>query len=262
MHPPRIQTVRQLVHLHIAIAQILNESLDHVAAARIHVFQVEQLNDRIVEVLGTLIGKVLGKGRESARKWWTEEQGYAYQPKPLSPRQDLTLADDKPTYVDSVHCSCFAADTPVFTLAGPRPIQSLKIGDQVLSQDPQTGALSYQPVVAALHNKPAMVLNIKLGVDIIKATDIHRFWKAGCGWVMARDLKPGDRLRSLAGIAEVTALESGRVQPVFNLKVLAGQSYFAGGQNLLVHDASLVEPVTEPFDAVPDFTTVARRDSP
>lgn len=100
--------------------------------------------------------------------------------------QDWTLGEDKPTYTDSVHSSCFAADTPVLTLAGPMPIQMVKIGDQVLSQDPKTGALKYQPVIEALHNKPAMVLKIRLGNDTIKATGIHRFWKTGQGWIKCR----------------------------------------------------------------------------
>jgi hypothetical protein len=41
-----------------------------------------------------------------------------------------------------------------------------------------------------------------------------------------------------------------RVQPVFNLTVLNGHSYFAGSRKLLVHDSSPVEPVIGPFDAV------------
>ena len=50
------------------------------------------------------------------------------------------------------------------------------------------------------------------------ATGIHRLWKAGQGWVMARDLKAGDRLRTIGGIAEVRSVEPDRVQPVFNLQ--------------------------------------------
>ncbi len=250
------QTRRQAIDLAAAVNQILSESADHVAAARLHVLEVGQLNARIVAVLGAAIGKDLGKDREAARKWWTEERGYAYQAPAPSARQDWTFDEDRPTYVDSVHSSCFAADTPVQALDGPRPIQSLQIGDQVLSQDTRSGALSYQPVVAALHNKPAMVIKIKLGHDVIKATEIHRFWKAGSGWVMARDVQPGDRLRSLAGSVEVSAVERGLVQPVFNLKVQNGQTYFAGERKLLVHDSSAVDPVREPFDAVPVLAAV------
>ncbi len=255
------QTRRQANDLAAAVNQILQESADQVAAARLHVLQVGQLNARIVEVLGGAIGRDLGKDREAARKWWTEEQGYAYHAPAPSARQDWTLDDDNPTYFfGSVHSSCFAVDTPVLAIDGPKPIQSLQVGDQVLVQDPQTGALSYQPVMEALHNKPAMLIKIKAGTDVIKATGIHRFWKAGSGWVMARDVRAGDRLRSLEGVVEVTSVEGGRVQPVFNLRVRNGQTYFAGERKLLVHDSSLVESVQEPFDAVPYLGTVAKSD--
>jgi hypothetical protein len=257
----RTQMRRQAVDLIGAVTQILRESAGLVAAARLHVSQVGEFNQRVVQVLSAVIGKDLGRDREAARKWWTEERGYAYEAPPPEARQDWTASDYKPIYMDIQHTSCFAADTPVFTLAGPRPIQSLAIGDQVLSQDPETGALNYQAVVAALHNPPAMVYKIKLGQDVIKATDIHRFWKAGSGWVMARDLKPGDRLRALSGVVEVTTVEGGRVQPVFNLKVASGQTYFAGARNLLVHDSSLVEQVTNPFDAVADLAAPASPDA-
>ena len=73
------QTKRQAIDLTAAVTQILSESADHVAAARLHVLEVGQLNARIVAVLGAAIGKDLGKDREAARKWWTEERGYAYQ---------------------------------------------------------------------------------------------------------------------------------------------------------------------------------------
>ncbi len=247
------QTKRQAMDLAAAVQQILHESEPDVTAARLQSIQVGEFNARVVQVLGAAIGKDLGIDREAARKWWTEEQGYAYEKKARPQRQDWTFSEDKPTYIDSVHSSCFAAGTPVMTQSGPRPIESLKIGDQVLSQDTGTGTLSFEPVVAALHNQPAMVFHIELGQDVIKATDIHRFWKAGTGWVMARDLKPGDRLRAIGGVAEVTAVAMGRVQPVFNLKVKDAQTYFAGGPNLLVHDSSLVEPVYSPFDAVPQL---------
>ena len=63
-------------------------------------------------------------------------------------------------------------------------------GEAVLTQNTTTGAhLSYQPVVVAYHNPPNATFRIDLGNDSIVATGIHRFWKAGHGWVMARELK-------------------------------------------------------------------------
>ena len=136
----QLQTRRQANDLVAVVDAIIRDSVGDVAAAQLHVRQIQQLNERIVVVLGAIVGKSLGTDRESARKWWTEERGYVYQAKRPFERQDWTLGEDKPTYTDSVHSSCFAADTPVLTLAGPMPIQMVKIGDQVLSQDPKTGA--------------------------------------------------------------------------------------------------------------------------
>ena len=69
----------------------------------------------------------------------------------------------------------------------------------------------------------------RLGGESVVATGIHRFWKAGQGWVMARDLKPGDVLRTLGGTVRVGSVETEAVQPVFNLEVADGQSFFVGG---------------------------------
>jgi hypothetical protein len=68
---------------------------------------------------------------------------------------------------------------------------------------------------------------------------------------MARDLKPGDTLRALGGVAEVKNIKRGPVEPVYNLKVMQAQSFFVGDRGMLVHDNSPVEPVSQPFDLVP-----------
>ena len=124
------------------------------------------------------------------------------------------------------------------------------------------GRLSYQPVLAVFHNPPAPTLRVSLGDESIVATGIHRFWKAGHGWAMARDLKAGDTIRTLGGAARVTAVESDETQPVFNLEVAEGGSFFVGQQGALVHDNSRVHPTPEPFDAAPDLAAVAPSASP
>ena len=109
-------------------------------------------------------------------------------------------------------------------------------------------------MIAALHNKPNTVLEIDLDQDRIRATNIHRFWKAGHGWVMARDLKAGDVVRSLGGVARVKVIKPAGIEPVYNLKVMLAESYFVGDRGLLVHDNSEVRPVLRPFDAAPELT--------
>jgi hypothetical protein len=264
---PRImqQRARQLVDLVASINTIRGESAAGVLAAREHLREVERWNSRIIATLSEAVGRDLGSDPEAWRRWRAEERGYAYQPPPRRPRQDLTLDDAKPAYFENVHLSCFAAGTPVRTLTGPRPIESLDIGDQVLTQDPHSGALSFRPVVAAVHNKPDKVYKIDLGEEPIRATAIHRFWKAGKGWVRASDLQPGDRIRSVGGVATVKAVAPADIEPVYNLTVLQAESFFVGSQGLLVHDNSEVVPVGKPFDAAPELsaprTLVTKREA-
>jgi intein/homing endonuclease len=100
------------------------------------------------------------------------------------------------------------------------------------------------------HNRPAPTLKVRLdGNKTIVATPIHRFWKVGKGWKMARELEPGDLLRINNGTAYVAAIDDDKVQPVFNLEVSVNHSFFAGDVGALVHDDSLVNTVFTPFDA-------------
>jgi hypothetical protein len=245
----------QIAQAMASVQQIVNVSqqqLDNsVQAVETMNAEIRQVNARTLPVLTEVTGQDLGESSEAWQAWWTDQRGYAYK---------SATPENKPTYTTfvenpyvPVHNACFAAGTPVQTLGGSRPIESIRIGDRVLTQDPKTGGLSFVPVVAVFHNEPAPTLRLTLGEETIVATGIHRFWKAGEGWMMARDLKTGDALRRLSGVSSVTSVESDRVQPVFNLQVAEGVSFFVGQQGMLVHDNSLVQPVPKPFDAAPEL---------
>jgi hypothetical protein len=220
---------------------------------------IRELNDRVLPVARTVTGQDFGTDRDAWLGWWNDQLGYAYQ----SPR-----TQPKPTYTDVVtytvnpppaHSACFAAGSPVHTIDGPRAIETLVVGDRVLSQDTTTGALSFQPIVAVHHNQPSATLKLRLGGETIVATGIHRFWKAGKGWTMARDLKPGDIVRTIGGTARLESVESDRVQPVFNLDVAQNRNFFVARQGCLVYDFSVVQPVLAPFDGTPDLASLASK---
>ena len=193
---------------------------------------VDRKNVKVSRALRELTDQVIDdpdpvRAREDWRVWWGEEQGYPYSPG--APRRRRTVERVASTVIFwSGRHSCFAAGTPVRTLLGMRPIESVQVGDQVLAQDVTTGALSFEPVVALHHNPPKPTLRIDLGDEAIVATPIHRFWKAGQGWAMARDLKPGDTIRRLGGTARVVSVSEEKVQPVFNLDVAQSRSFFVG----------------------------------
>jgi hypothetical protein len=218
---------------------------------------IRTMNDRVLPIVKTATGQDLGTDRDAWLKWWNDELGYAYQ----SP-----TTEEKPTYTELVtypmnitppHCSCFAAGTSVQTIDGARAIEKLSVGDQVLTQNTTTGALSFQPVLVVHHNPPSPTLKLRIGAETLVATGIHRFWKAGSGWTMARDFKPGDTVRTVGGAAKIESVEPGTVQPVFNLDVARNRDFFVGAHGCLVYDFSIVQPVSAPFDHVPDLAAMA-----
>lgn len=173
----------------------------------------------------------------------------------------VTSAIEGPIMVIERH-SCFGAGTLVWTQEGRRPIAEIRYGDQLLTRNTTTGVLAFQPVVTVYHNPPNATYRIDLGGESIVATGIHRLWKAGVGWVMARELKAGDRLRTVSGITTVNSVKAEKSQPVFNLQLAGGDGFFVGHTGVLAHDNSLVNPVEKPFDLVPamaDLTSPSSR---
>ncbi len=241
---------------------------------------IRERNRLARQVLSRTVGIDHGDNHSAWMKWVVDLFGYAmlaqksdsrattiieqvplaYQPQAVPTLQEgLALAPE----LNIGHGACFAAGTPVRTLEGSRPIETLRPGDLVLTQDATSGELQYRAVVIAYHNPPNSTYRIGLKTgEAIVATGIHRLWKAGKGWTMARDLKPGDVLRTLSGIAPIQSVDPDRVQPVFNLKVSDGNSYFVGEGSVLAHDNSPVEPVAEPFDAVRPIDVVTAPTTP
>jgi hypothetical protein len=219
--------------------------------------RVEQVDAHVERALVRLTGMDLGRDRESWAAWWTDQLGYTYTSPQLLPKPVVVQAA-APAYVPrpppvvtttTVLRSCFGAGTPVHTGDGLRPIEDIQVGDLVLSRDTSTGALGFEPVVQVFHNPPAATVRLELGGTTIVATGIHRFWRPGLGWAMARDLKPGDTLRTLRGLARVVAVEPDEIQPIYNLEVARTRTFLVGRLGLLVHDNSFVEPTPRPFDA-------------
>jgi hypothetical protein len=233
--------------------------------------QINETNHCVLPLLQTMTGQDFGTDPKPWQKWWTDQLGLVL---------DSSSSDRKPTLTDTVtlpdttlslapvdvqisaHHSCFAAGTLVQTIDGLRSIESIQVGDSVLSQNTTTGALSFRPVVAVHINKPQPTLRIAIAQEAITATGIHRFWKVGNGWSMARDLKAGDRLRIVGDAVEIQSIESDLTQPVYNLDVAENRNFFVGKVGVLVHDFSFVQPVLAPFDRLPEAAALASSAKP
>ena len=223
---------------------------------------MSQINDRVVPILKDISGLDIGPKLAEWQKWYVNLIGYqlnqlqssdrptvvenvplAYQPPPIPIGQSTA-----PLAVQRY--SCFGAGTLVRTLAGLEPIETLKVGDSVLTQSTRTGALAYKPILAVHHNPPSKTFRVTLGEETIVSSAFHRFWKSGVGWVMARDLKQGDLIRTLDGPAAVSSIERGKVVLVYNLDVAEDGDFFVGHAGVLVHDNTLPDLREKPFDAL------------
>jgi hypothetical protein len=134
-------------------------------------------------------------------------------------------------------CDCLAAGTPVQTAQGMTAIEEIKVGDLVLSQDPQSGELTYKPVLKTTIRPAGKLVKVEVGADQrFEASGGHLFWVAGDGWVKARELKSGMLLHTPTGAAHVSAVEPGSNAKTYNLIVADYHTYFAGNLKVLSHD--------------------------
>jgi hypothetical protein len=269
--PPRYQISESGV-IQIPVGRMLAESERSSVAARqtlendvasIEAYNVKarEVNDRILPVLAAVAGQDFGPDREAWGKWWVDQIGMTIFPQ--KSQEKTTFVEQVPidyqpqvmptALVQSFSArrlmSCFAAGTLVKTLDGPRPIEALEVGDVVLTQSTRDGALGYHPVLKVHRNPPSATFRVAVEDEAVVSSAFHRFWVAGKGWVMARELKPGDTVRTLGGLAKVSAVEDDRVQPVFNLDVAADADFFVGRVGALVHDNTLPDLRLTPFDA-------------
>ncbi|MFD9601968.1 RHS repeat-associated core domain-containing protein [Streptomyces sp. NPDC059970] len=164
----------------------------------------------------------------------------------------------------------FTADTPVVMADGTsKPIKDVKIGDKVLSADPETGETGPRTVTALIEgNGEKRFVDLTIATDHTKAssitaTDGHPFWVPALHqWVEAGDLKAGQWLQTSAGTwVQITATHH-RTQStrVYNLTVDNLHTYYvlAGATPVLVHNCDVVSAVHAEAEAVADLTKSQR----
>src|SRR5690606_24872908 len=85
--------------------------------------------------------------------------------------------------------------------------------------------------------------------NMMQVTPEHPVYVEGQGWLLAENLKLGDRLRRAdGGMAKVLAIEQIRLdtpQPVYNFTVRGPHTYFVLDAGVLVHNASCPLRITE-----------------
>jgi hypothetical protein len=200
-------------------------------------------NKRVFQALATTTDQQLPEDVQAWWQWWQDYNQYHW------PQQTyVTYSNNYSRYFTPPPVqvikgqSCFLAGTLVQTQFGREPIDSIRPGDRVLSQDQNSGELAYRLVRRTTLRPPAKMVCIHASGDEITTTLGHPFWVEGRGWKMARELKEGDLLHSLNGAVRVEKIESAGEDRAYNLVVDDFNTYFVGQQGLLVHDNEFRKP--------------------
>ncbi|GAA2604996.1 hypothetical protein GCM10010436_02740 [Paractinoplanes durhamensis] len=192
-------------------------------------------NGVIFHGLGTAAGKVGGKVIDAAKSRFFGKTESA--------------AASAETAGGRLGCNSFAADTPVLRADGSTTrIADLKPGDKVLATDPATGRTSIRTVTETHVNLDTDLTDVTVrdrsgAVQVVHSTAGHPFWDGTRkAWVIAADLRPGERLRTADG-TEVTVVgvrSKLAGQDMFNLTVSGVHTFYvlAGAVPVLVHNAS------------------------
>ncbi|MFD5748643.1 polymorphic toxin-type HINT domain-containing protein [Streptomyces sp. NPDC127033] len=147
----------------------------------------------------------------------------------------------------------FLPKTEVLLADGTRKkIADVKVGDRVLATNPTTGETVAKPVTAEIIGKGTKNL-VRVTIDLdgkkgdrtasVTATDKHPFWVPELDeWINARDLHPGQWLRTSSGVhVQITAIKTWTQQAtVHNLTVADIHTYYvlAGAAPVLVHNCN------------------------
>lgn len=139
--------------------------------------------------------------------------------------------------------SCLVPGTLIQTQSGLVPIESIQIGDRVVSKNVETGEVALKPVVMTTVRPPKTTIKIMTEQDTINATGGHIWWVSGEGWTRANELEPGMLLHTVTGTAEIKSIDKNKEKiRTHNLVVDEFNTYFVGTQRVLSYDNTLVRP--------------------
>ena len=139
--------------------------------------------------------------------------------------------------------SCFVAGTLVMTAVGLVAIENIKIGDMVVSADPDTIEVHNKPVVDVFTREVDRLVHLTINDEEIITTFDHPFYVKGKGFINATNLWIGAELVNKDGCTIIVEnifkeyLED-QTAKVYNFKVDDYHTYFVGNNMVWVHNAN------------------------
>ena len=133
----------------------------------------------------------------------------------------------------------FSADTLVLTDEGFHIISGLQIGDLVWALNEETGEFDFYPIIDTISHQDTVIVNLTLDGELLKTTAEHPFYTFERDWVVAGQLRVGERILQADGTYGVVEAVVFVVdpQPMYNLTVDQAHTFFVGEGAWLVHNA-------------------------
>ena len=144
----------------------------------------------------------------------------------------------------SSNIACFTAGTKIHTKDGFKAIETIKAGDYVWSENPETHEKALKKVKKIFVREKDSVVRLSINGEDIETTNEHPFYVEGHGWTNASDLKVGDKVRledGTIGIVEKAkhaALDTSVT--VYNFEVEDFHTYYVSEQKVLVHNTCAI----------------------
>jgi len=140
----------------------------------------------------------------------------------------------------TAHKICFIAGTEILAEDGHIAIETVRIGDKVYSENPETGENGLKRVVQTFVNETDRLVKVFVDGQEITTTPVHPFYVPDKGWVDAGHLRSGDKLILQTG--EIVVVEQVRHEllevpvTVYNFEVEDWHTYYVSESSVLVHN--------------------------
>lgn len=222
---------------------------------RIQNLLIAQTNDRVMRALSIAAQVESPATPQAWWKWYDDEVGlvstgnkYTTASRLYNQRASYASNEFMSQFIPSegiINGECFVAGTLVTTHRGQIAIETVQLGDMVLSKNIKTGALEFKPVLQRTVRPIENLTSIRAGEDKLQCTRGHFFWVSGKGWTKAEDLKPGMVLHAAANPIKVDEVKKDGRAETYNLRIGDNANYFVGQSRILSHDVTAREPTRE-----------------
>ena len=206
---------------------------------------IARQNEQIADVLAEVTGETLDTFPKSWWNWWSDYLDQHPDLAASGARQQLNsaLLNQAPRGL--------ARGTWIWTLRGLQPVEVLRPGDYVLAQDPKSGELAYQTVLAVAAPQELSVSKLDFDTGSIHCAPGHIVWRSGSGWRRVSKIEAHDMLHGVEKEPRLEQTGDAFSIDCYDLIVDEFHTYFVGESGILVHDATRIQPT---FVALPGFS--------